>query len=76
MGQPLKTVEGFELRLTADHPVITVERMTRYRLVTHWSSTGNLNPSDKIIMNNHRNFGNWSVKGKYTEGEGYLWDSL
>ena len=68
----LKTAEGFELRLTADHPVMKVERMIRYKVETQWSNTGDLKPSDKIIINNHRDFGNWSVKGKYTEGEGYL----
>ncbi len=68
----LKTVEGFKLRLTADHPVMKVERMTRYKVEAQWSNAGDLKPGDKIIINNHRDFGNWSVKGKYTEGEGYL----
>ncbi len=68
----LKTVEGFKLRLTADHPVMKVERMTRYKVEAQWSNAGDLKPGDKIIINNHRDFGNWSVKGRYTEGEGYL----
>ena len=68
----LKTAEGFELRLTADHPVMKVERTTRYKVETQWSNAGDLKPGDKIIINNHRDFGNWSVKGKYTEEEGYL----
>lgn len=68
----LKTVEGFELRLTADHPLMKVDRMTRHRVETQWSNAGDLKPGDKIIMNNHRSFGNWSVKDKYTEGDGYL----
>ena len=68
----LKTAEGFELRLTADHLVMKVERMTRYGIKTQWGNAGDLKLGDKIIINNHRDFGNWSVKGKYTEGEGYL----
>jgi len=68
----LKTAEGFELRLTADHLVMKVERTTRYKVVTQWSNAVDLKLGDKIIINNHRDFGNWSVKGKYTEGEGYL----
>jgi ribonucleoside-diphosphate reductase alpha chain len=68
----LKTAEGFELRLTADHLVMKVERMTRYGIKTQWGNAGDLKPGDKIIVNNHRVFGNWCVKGKYTEGEGYL----
>ena len=68
----LKTIEGFELRLTADHPVMKVERMTRYRVEVQWSNAKDLKPGDKIIMNNHRTFGNWGVKDKYTECNGYL----
>lgn len=68
----LKTIEGFELRLTADHPVMKVERMARYRVEVQWSKAKDLKPGDKIIMNNHRTFGNWGVKDKYTECNGYL----
>ena len=68
----LKTAEGFELRLTVDHPIMRVERMTRYKVEAQWSNAGDLKPGDKIIINNHRDFGNSSVKGKYAEGEGYL----
>jgi len=50
----LKTAEGFELRLTADHPVMKVERITRYRVVTQWSNAGDLKPGDKIKMNRER----------------------
>ncbi|MEA2032994.1 MAG: ribonucleotide reductase N-terminal alpha domain-containing protein [Euryarchaeota archaeon] len=50
----LKTAEGFELRLTADHLVMKVERITRYRVVTQWSNAGDLKPSDKIKMNRER----------------------
>ena len=70
----LKTTEGFELRLTADHPVMKAGRITRYKVETQWSNAGDLKPGDKIIINNHRDFGNgnWGVKDEYTEGEGYL----
>ncbi len=68
----LKTAEGFELRLTADHPIMRLERMTRYKVEAQWSNAEDLKPGDKIIINNHRDFGNSSVKGKYAEGEGYL----
>jgi len=50
----LKTAEGFELRLTGDHLVMKVERMTRYRVVTQWSNAGDLKPGDKIKMNRER----------------------
>ncbi|MFQ5835982.1 MAG: ribonucleotide reductase N-terminal alpha domain-containing protein, partial [bacterium] len=66
----LKTVEGFELRLTKNHAVMKVKKMTRYKIDTEWVSIGSLNPGDKIIVNNHRSFDGWG--GKYTEKEGYL----
>ena len=66
----LKTKEGFELRLTSDHPVIKVKEMTRYRIETEWANIGNLIPGDNVIMNNHKDFDSWN--GKYTKGEGYL----
>jgi len=50
----LKTAEGFELRLTADHLVMKVERMTRYGIKTQWSNAGDLKPGDKIKMNRER----------------------
>ena len=50
----LKTAEGFELRLTADHLVMKVERITRYKVETQWSNAGDLKPGDKIKMNRER----------------------
>ncbi|RZN35869.1 MAG: ribonucleoside reductase class II [Methanophagales archaeon ANME-1-THS] len=69
----LRTKEGFELRLTADHPVMKVERMTRYSVDTKWSTARDLKRGDKIVLNNHR-ARNWSAKdkGEYAEGDGYL----
>jgi ribonucleoside-diphosphate reductase alpha chain len=69
----LRTKEGFELRLTADHPVMKVERMTRYSVDTKWSNARDLKPGDRIVLNNPR-ARNWSVKdrGEYAEGDGYL----
>ncbi len=50
----LKTAEGFELRLTGDHLVMKVERMTRYKVESQWSNAGDLKPGDKIKMNRER----------------------
>jgi|Deesub1362A_J573_1020465.scaffolds.fasta_scaffold00078_95 ribonucleoside-diphosphate reductase alpha chain len=66
----LKTREGFELRLTEDHPVLRVRKMTRYKIETEWAKAGMLKPGDKVVMNNHRAFKGWN--GKYTREEGYL----
>jgi len=50
----LKTAEGFVLRLTADHLVMKVERLTGYKVETQWSKAGDLKPGDKIKMNRER----------------------
>jgi ribonucleoside-diphosphate reductase alpha chain len=66
----LKTKEGFELRLTKDHPVVKVKKMTRYKVKTEWAIVENLKPGDKVVLNNHRNLDGW--EGKRGEREGYL----
>ena len=66
----LKTKEGFELKLTADHPILKVKRMTRYVLETEWVKACDLKPGDKVVLNNHREFEDWN--GEYSEKEGYL----
>ena len=66
----LKTKEGFELRLTANHPVLRAKKITRYKIETEWIKACELKPGDKIVLNNHRDYGEWS--GKYSYEEGYL----
>ncbi|OYT63020.1 ribonucleoside reductase class II, partial [Methanosarcinales archaeon ex4484_138] len=67
----LKTAEGLEVRLTADHPVMVAKRITEHRIEAQWVNTENIRPGDKVIINNHREFDSYA-KGKHTEGEGYL----
>lgn len=66
----LKTREGFELRLTKDHPIMKVKRITRYKMEREWVNAETLKIGDKIVLNNHRSLNGW--KGKYGEREGYL----
>ena len=66
----IRTEEGFELRLTKDHPLMKVKKMTRWKIETEWAKAERVKAGDKIVLNDHRNFDGW--KGKYTEGEGYL----
>jgi len=66
----LKTKEGFELRLTKDHPVLKVKRMTRHKIESEWVKAENLRPGDKIVLNDHRDLDGWN--GKYSMKEGYL----
>jgi ribonucleoside-diphosphate reductase alpha chain len=66
----LKTVEGHSLRLTADHQILRVSRMTRYVRETEWIKASELKANDQIVLNDHRAMQGWT--GAHTEAEGYL----
>ncbi|MFB3888372.1 MAG: ribonucleotide reductase N-terminal alpha domain-containing protein [Candidatus Bathyarchaeia archaeon] len=66
----LATQEGFELRLTGNHQVMKVKKLTRYVTETEWVKANSLKPRDRIVVNNHCGLDDW--KGDYTEAEGYL----
>jgi ribonucleoside-diphosphate reductase alpha chain len=66
----LKTAEGHSLRLTADHQVLRISRMTRYTRETEWVAASELRAGDQIVLHDHRSVQSWS--GAHTEDEGYL----
>ena len=66
----LKTAEGHSLRLTADHPVLRISRMTRYMRETEWVKAGELRSGDQIVLHDHRAMQSWG--GAHNEEEGYL----
>jgi len=66
----LRTREGHELRLTADHRVRKVARKTRYSLEMTWAEAQDLKSGDEIVLHNHRSLCGWEGKG--SEAEGYL----
>ncbi len=66
----LQTREGHALRLTADHPVRKVTRLTRYQTHSEWCPAGHLQPGDAIVLNDHRALAGWEGHG--TAEEGYL----
>jgi len=66
----VRTREGHELRLTADHPVLRIWRSTRYSKDTEWAKAGTLRPGDEIVLHDHGALEGWS--GARTEAEGYL----
>ncbi|MBX3673035.1 MAG: ribonucleoside-diphosphate reductase, adenosylcobalamin-dependent [Burkholderiales bacterium] len=66
----LRTREGHELRLTADHPVRRVWHATRYRAETEWVKAGELAAGDRIALNDHRGLVRW--EGDCGHAEGYL----
>lgn len=66
----LTTREGYALRLTADHPVCAVRRLTRFSREVEWRRAGALATGDLIVLGNHRPAASWP--GRHGEGEGYL----
>ncbi|HKU86553.1 MAG TPA: LAGLIDADG family homing endonuclease, partial [Casimicrobiaceae bacterium] len=66
----IKTREGHALRLTRDHRVRRVIRVTSYVRDVEWVQAGELRPDDEIVLNDHRPLAGWAGAG--TEGEGYL----
>ncbi len=66
----LDTAEGYALRLTADHRVRRVTDFTRYSTETDWCTAGELQPGDRVLLNDHRSNSAWA--GAFSRDEGYL----
>ncbi len=66
----LETVEGFELRLTPDHPVRRASRVTRWSAEFEWVEARKLKAGDRILLDDHRSLKGWP--GPLGEAEGYL----
>jgi ribonucleoside-diphosphate reductase alpha chain len=66
----LRTQEGFELRLTGDHPVRRVSKKSRYAIESTWVAASELKPTDEILLHDHRALAGWD--GTHTEAEGFL----
>ena len=62
--------QGHSLRLTADHRLRRVGRFTRFVTDTEWCAAGDLNPGDRVLLNDHRSGAEWP--GAYTREQGYL----
>ena len=66
----LRTREGFELRLTADHPVRRAVAVSARSIRSEWVPATGLSPGDKILLHDHRSLKGWP--GPYGLAEGYL----
>ncbi len=64
------TREGYALRLTNDHRVRRVTRLTRWSLESDWCAASELEAGDQIVINNHRANSAWG--GEYNWNEGFL----
>jgi ribonucleotide reductase, class II len=69
----IKTNLGFELEATSNHKVLVVSYRTRKTQRNEWCEVGQLEPGDKIILNNHFDY---SWKGNGTHLEGWLLGNL
>ncbi|RMH51944.1 MAG: ribonucleoside-diphosphate reductase [Zetaproteobacteria bacterium] len=69
----LATREGYALRLTADHRVRRVIRMTDRVLETEWIEAEALRPGDRVLLHRHRDL-RWP--GALGRHEGYLLGAL
>jgi ribonucleoside-diphosphate reductase alpha chain len=66
----LVTKEGHHLRLTANHKVLRVARLSRHTRETEWVEAGELGVGDQIVLHNHTTLQGW--EGAHSEAEGYL----
>lgn len=64
----LRTREGHALRLTADHKVLAVASLTRYRRETCWREARSLKPGDLIVLGDHRRQPTWEGSGTFEHG--------
>ena len=65
----LTTLEGHTLRLTADHRLRRVRRLTRFTRDDEWCAAADLS-GDRIVLNDLRACVSWA--GNLNEDEGYL----
>ncbi|MDJ0958661.1 MAG: LAGLIDADG family homing endonuclease, partial [Arenicellales bacterium] len=66
----IRTNEGYELRLTADHQVRRVTVFDRFHNSTEWCKAEDLRAGDRVLLNNHRANVEWP--GGYNHAQGYL----
>ena len=61
------TKKGYELKATEEHPLRSVQKITRYKTYEIWKKVKELKPGDKIILSNNREI-YWKGEGKFEEG--------
>src|SRR5690625_1961188 len=66
----VRTKRGYELRLTGNHQLKRVDKESRYQQETSWVAAEELQPGDRISLQNHREAQGWSGKG--SENSGWL----
>jgi ribonucleotide reductase class II len=69
----LNTKEGYQLDLTENHEVLTVEYLSNKKMRVAWKELRTIKPGDLIVLNDHRNY---VFKGSGTNNEGWLLGNL
>lgn len=64
----LRTQEGYQLRLTANHQVLKVTAQTQKQQYSDWVEVGTLQPGDRVLLHNHRDLQPWDGPGTAEEG--------
>ena len=64
----LVTDRGYRIKLTADHPVRVVTRLTRDNVYADWKPAGQLKAGDAIVLTNNRDLESWPGAGTFEEG--------
>ncbi len=65
----LSTEEGYGIDLTLDHPLLKMQSRTRAGQKTEWVRAEQLNPGDRVVLNDHLLLSGWP--GEYSYEEGY-----
>ncbi len=68
----LETNNGFSLRCTENHKILTLQEVIRGELKTSWRSAASLRTGDKIILNSHQDIQPWPGRYPFGMDEGYL----
>ena len=61
------TDRGYEITVTKDHLIRTVEKMTRFNIEEVWKPAGEIKLEDKIVLSNNRGV-KWTGNGSHEEG--------
>jgi len=61
------TKKGYELKLTEEHPLRSIQKITRYKIHETWKKVKELKPGNKIILSNNREI-YWKGDSKFEEG--------
>jgi len=62
------TKKGYQFRITNDHKLKYISKLTRKLLLNEWKELKDLKIGDKISLSNHRDIHKWSGNGSFDEG--------